>query len=338
MFSSGGNVRIDVGRELVAHVTGIHRCGSSWSCPLCAPVIRRRRAEEIDGAVSRHLAAGGGVELLTQTARHRLEDALVDRLSVLTSSLGLTFDGSGWKRRRDRLSYLGSIKAVEITYGTANGWHPHSHSLLFFARPLSDEERADLSRWIFGRWSKVLTTKLLGSINEKNGVDLRPVGAAGIGDYLNKTDGGWSAGYEIARGDLKSWSPVQLLREAVTTGDVELVALWREYESATFGRASIRWSRGLRALLCGVEEEATDLELAASEGLDLALLRAFVPRETWDAAVRIGEAGRILTKVEQAAAVLLWMGDRLGYDPEPLDIPTPAALIEGIKLWPVNGR
>lgn len=321
MYSKGCDVRVDVGRQLVAHVSGVHRCGSPWACPLCAPTIRRRRAEEIDGAIERWIEGGGGVEMLTQTARHHLDDPLADRLGVMATALGLVLKGSGWQRRRDRLGYAGSIKSVEVTHNLRNGWHPHAHSLLLFARPLTTTERADLCAWITGRWSEALTKRGLGSLHAHHGVDLRQVGHAGVGEYLTKVDGGWSAGYEIARGDLKSSSPVQILREAAATGDTQPMRLWQEYEEATFGRASIRWSRGLRGLLCGMEEAATDEELAASEGLDLALLRALVPAEVWSDVITRGVAGQLLTEIEQAAAVLLWLGDRLGFDPDPLEVP-----------------
>jgi hypothetical protein len=320
MFAAAGAVQVDVGRALTALVSGVHRCGSPWACPLCAPTIRQRRALEIDGAVERWLSAGGGCEFLTHTLSHHLGDTLESRMASVAHALRLTLNGSGWRRRSERLGYVGSIKSVEITYGR-NGWHPHSHSLLFTGRPLTAEERLDLFDWIYGRWSRIAVTRGLGEISRAHGVDLRPVGGGAVGEYLTKVDGGWSVGLEIARSDLKAWSPVQLLREACETGDVEVVDLWREFEHATFGRRAIGWSKGLRDLLCGTEAESSDQELAASEGLDLALLRALVPSEVWNKAHRAGQVGQVLSEIEHIAAVLLWLSDQLGHGVEPLDLP-----------------
>ncbi|MFD5907054.1 replication protein, partial [Streptomyces microflavus] len=57
-------------------VLGLMRCGRIWLCPVCAAVIRHRRAEEITQAVVTWLQQGGTAYLVTFTARHAYKDAL----------------------------------------------------------------------------------------------------------------------------------------------------------------------------------------------------------------------------------------------------------------------
>jgi hypothetical protein len=116
---------------------------------------------------------------------------------------------------------------------------------------------------------------------------------------------------------VKRNSPIQHLREFVTTGDVAAVRRWQEYEQATFGKRALRWSPGLRARLLGQEDDVADAELAASEGLDLTLMRAVVPRTVWDRAVRAGTATELLSELEHVAALIL----ALTPNPQPLEVP-----------------
>lgn len=322
---AGHVVQVDVGRLLTAHVTNVARCGSPWACAVCAPVVRQRRAEEIDAALHRHLDGGGGALFVTLTLRHHRGDTLASRLDVIARSLHHVLSGEPWKRRRDALGYVGTIKAVEVTWGEANGWHPHSHSLLLTERPVTEMERADLEQWMHGRWSAVAERRGLGTVTRAHGVDVRQVKTAGtLSEYLTVIESAWSPGLELARSDLKRWTPFDLLREVLATGEARPVALWLEYERASFGKRAVVWSPGLRQLLCGVEVEATDEELASSEGIDLGLIRALVPGSVWNQTVRDATTGELLTDIERAAGCLLFIADTLGHYVRPLELDTKA--------------
>lgn len=314
---------LDVGRELITHVSGIGRCGSPWSCPTCAPVIRERRAQEIDQALSRHLATGGGIEFVSLTVRHDRWDTFVSGLDVVSRALRLCLHGRPWDKRAAALGYWGAIRAVDVTWGATNGWHPHLHAVLIFERPLTDLERADLRRWLHGRWSGVCEARGLGTVSWRHGVDVQAVRTAGaLSEYLTKVDGGWSAGLELSRSDLKKspgrFTPMQLLGEFATTGETRMRALWLEYERATRGKRAIVWSPGLRKRLLGIEVEASDEELAASEGLGVALLRYAVPAPEWGQLVRAGNHVLVLDEFERFAGVLLVTAEVLGHEVEPV--------------------
>jgi len=329
LFGRGSTVSVEVGRLLTAHVSNVFRCGSSWSCPLCAPVVRQRRAEEIDAGLRLHMGWGGGVLFLTLTLRHRKRDTLASRLDVVAQCMNLVLKGSAWERRKLALGYVGNIKAVEVTWGEANGWHAHAHVLLLFDAPVSEIARRDLETWVFNRWHRIAENRVLGTVTREHGVDLRQVTSAGeLGDYLTTIDSSWSPGLELARNDIKRWSPFDLLTSLMETGESRWRTLWLEYEAATFGKRSVKWSPGLRARLTGIETEASDEQLAASEGIDLTLFRALIPTGQWNATVNNGTTGELLTDIERAAAVLLLIADVLGHDVPPLDAPQPEVSAE----------
>jgi hypothetical protein len=320
--SSDHPVTIDVGAALVAHVSQINRCGSGWSCPVCAPVVRQRRAVDIDQALNAWLEAGHGALFITLTCSHQSNDELEPRLRAMTEALRDLLQGSAWARYKKRLGYRGSIRAVEVTWGNANGWHPHNHAVLVLDQPATEEQRQALWRWLHDRWSSILVGKGLGSITEAYGVDVRDVSPGVLGEYLAKVEGGWTAGLELARGDIKSsrqgLTPFQLLHEVAATGDAEMRALWHEYEDATFGKRWLRWSPGLRTLLLGDEVEKSDEELAASEGLDVALVRWLVEAGEFGRHGRRGTTGLLLDEVEVAAGIVIGLGVMLGHELRPL--------------------
>ena len=94
-------------------------------------------------------------------------------------------------------------------------------------------------------------------------------GIAGLAAYVTKVQSS-GLGNEIARADLKggrksSRTPMQILADFGTWGEVTDLDLWHEYEKATQGRSAVRWSRGLRRLLLPDVVEQTDEEVAAEE-------------------------------------------------------------------------
>lgn len=309
------SVVVEVGAGGVAHVSGIQRCGSPWSCPVCAPVVREGRAREIETAIANHEAAGGGCLLVTLTLRHHRGDDLLPRLSAVAEGLGLCLKGAAWERRKKWLGYVGLVRSVEITWAEVNGWHAHVHAVLFVGRPVGDAEAGDLRAWLYGRWGGIAVERGFGTISEANGVDVRPLRAgtsAEMAGYLAKVEGGWDVGHEVARGDVKTGRgkglvPVQLLDRFMGTGEALYRALWLEYERATFGKRAIVWSPGLRAALVD-GPELTDSELAAAEGMDgAAVYRVEIPAAQWWAAECDGSAGDLLTAIEDAAFVSMLM-------------------------------
>ncbi len=283
----GGNVRARK-KEDVVHYSGLQSCGSIWACPVCSAKIRNGRAEEISAAAAAWDEAGNTVVMLTLTFPHDLGMRLAPLLVLLADGFRAVISGRPWLRVRDQLSIEGSIRSVEVTHGVA-GWHPHAHVLLFARGELRAEGLAELGLYVRGRWARWITGQGYRLPHETHGADLmicRSAEEAGL--YMAKTQDGRSTGNEMARGDMKqgregSRTPFEILDDFRWTGDVEDLALWHEYETATKGHQCITWSKGLREIT-GVAE-VTDEQLAEEEvgGEDVAV----IPAEVWAGIVKI---------------------------------------------------
>lgn len=307
--------------QLVAHVSNVMRCASPWVCPVCTPVIREERAAEIDEALTRHLAAGGGGLFATFTVRHHLGDGLGERLDSVLDALHWVLKGAAWRKRAERFGYLGLIRAVEVTWSPVNGWHPHVHAALLFARPLTADEQADVSDLLFTRWAARCRQLGFGELHGTHGVDTRALTRAGIGRYVQKVEGpSWSVGRELARGDRKPAGPFAVLQAFVTTGETRWHALWMEYERATFGRRAIQWSPGLRAKLAA--PELSDADVVTVEAASVPVWRYVRWWAEWNAVVRAGEVGDLLSEIEHVCGALKFLG-RMGGHGEPLPVDDP---------------
>lgn len=323
-------------------VLGLMRCGRIWLCPVCAATIRHKRAAEITEGVVEWIKRGGTAYLVTFTARHGHTDRLADLVNALqgTRKTATTprrpgayqrlITGGQWAGRRasdgrghadrdgirDRIGYVGMIRATEVTVGQANGWHPHIHAIVLVGGR-TEGERADkrvvgvfeLSSSALTEWQdqwRAVWTRTLRQINpdytpdRRHGVDFKQLhterDAKDLGEYIAKTQDGKSPALELARADLKAgragnMAPFELLGrigdltggmpedDAPGHGDLAwCLARWHEYEPAVRGRRAIEWTRYLRQLLGieGGDTEADDLDLLLDADADGGELRAGV--------------------------------------------------------------
>ncbi|MEW2267998.1 hypothetical protein ACGF5T_35955 [Streptomyces sp. NPDC047853] len=323
-------------------VLGLMRCGRIWLCPVCAATIRHGRAEEITRAVVEWIKLGGTAYLVTFTARHGHTDRLADLMDALQGTRKTAdsprrpgayqrlITGGTWAGRRatdgdrhqdregirDRIGYVGMIRATEVTVGQINGWHPHIHAIVLVGGR-TEGERADkrvvdtfapspaaLLEWE-GHWRAVWTAALR-KVNpqftpdDRHGVDFRRLeterDANDLAEYIAKTQDGKAPALELARADLKTAAggnvtPFELLGrigdltggmtedDAAGVGSLEWnLARWHEYERATKGRRAIEWTRYLRQMLGidGGDTEADDLDLLLGADAEDGELRAGV--------------------------------------------------------------
>jgi len=267
-------------------------------------VVRERRAQEVDLALSSHLGTGGGGLFVTLTTRHGRTDRLEPRLALMSGALNAALKGRTWDTFKVRLGYIGAVRVVEVTWGV-NGWHPHCHAVFVLEGVPGFDDVEDLHSWLFPRWDGVCLARGFGSLDPVHGVDVRGVRSGDeLGDYLSKVEGGWTAGLELARGDVKrggpGLSPFVVLQDAAR-GDGPSQGRWLEYEAATFGKRFLRWSPGLRARLLPEVPEVTDEEAAAAEGAGVVLFSCVFRGEVWDLWVREGSTGVLLAELERAA-------------------------------------
>ncbi|MFJ9635027.1 hypothetical protein ACIRU8_45780 [Streptomyces sp. NPDC101175] len=243
-------------------VLGLMRCGRIWLCPVCAASIRHQRAEEITTAVVEWLRQGGTAYLVTFTARHAQRDQLADLMDALQGTRKTPDEprrpgayqrlitGGTWAGRkstdghraadregiRDRIGYIGMIRATEVTVGQANGWHPHIHAIVLVGGRTTGEKRdkkitgafrpgeTALAEWE-AHW-RATWTRTLKTINPAfkptddcdradcpcggvgHGVDFKRLhterDANDLAEYIAKTQDGKAPALELARADLKT--------------------------------------------------------------------------------------------------------------------------------------
>jgi hypothetical protein len=327
MTPMAAKVPVGIAPGYIAHGGGVQRCGSVWVCPACAPVVREKRAGEIDQAVRAWLDAGGGAAFVTLTVPHHQGDALAKLLCVVMDAYNHVGKSRDLIAFKNRTKFAGQIRAIEVTHGQ-NGWHPHLHALYLFERPLSADDCKLLEWYLFEAWANRVEAKGLGRPSREHGVDARPVtNAAEMAGYLTKVQGGWGAGLELARLDVKKGrsghrSPWQLWREFMAEQDPEEAArwlkLWNEYEVATKSRRAIQWTPGLRKRLCA-EPDRLDSELAAEEA-DTVEVTVLTDHKVWGEIIRAGTLGRYYADLEQAWALLCALRCWAGVEPMVIDL------------------
>jgi hypothetical protein len=245
------------------HYGGLQVCGSVWTCPVCAGRVAERRRVELEAAIAAHRYAGGSVLLVTWTVRHGAGDDLADVLGRFLAGLSDVTRDRAYKRLKLGYGIVGSIKALEVTWGAGAGWHPHCHSLLFVEGvELDGQAVADLEAALLGAWRQAAGRHGL----SMNGRGLRVQATAGaVGDYVAKFGRDparrpWGAEDEVARAHVKRgraaaaagvrFSPFGLLDEFMGTGDLGGAGAvrFREYAAAFKGRRQLRWSPKLRSM------------------------------------------------------------------------------------------
>jgi hypothetical protein len=301
---------VALGPDGSAHFRGLVTCGSVTACPVCAAKVRQARAEEIDRALGRHLAAGGGgAVFVTLTMPHDAGMPLERVWNTISGAWAALVAGRHRKALREQFGVVGYVRAVEVTHGRA-GWHPHLHVLLLTEAPLDLDELRVLHRFLRERWGRRVVAVGFREPALHRGVRVLPVSSAdGVGGYLTKLaeDEGPSRtpGLELARPDLKdgrTWgsrAPFRILADHERAGRPEDWRLFEEWLHVAKGRRTLEWSRGLRARLLLDEQERTDEELA--EESDQAEEIAVLEPEVWTEIVRCGLNVAVLAAVEAQA-------------------------------------
>lgn len=213
-------------RKGEANFTGLQRCDSVHACPMCAPVIRRERAAEMDKAATAWLAAGHGLAFVTLTLSHKATDPLTDTLSDLRKGWSQVLRSAAWTRLRKSKEVAGAICALDYTHGDANGWHPHLHVLVFLWAPLSDDRRKAFRKVIVKPWESA-AEKNGHQVGEHHGVRVVRVRAqdgkqagASLGWYIAKVStldaiGSEAARLDSKRGKAKRRTPFQILADGL---------------------------------------------------------------------------------------------------------------------------
>jgi len=280
-----------------AHYKHLFVCGSVWMCPLCAAKISERRRVELSQALEN---SDFSFALVSLTLQHSGGDKLKDSLEVLLHARHRLKNGREWKDFCCKFGIVGTISALESTYGV-NGHHPHSHNLLVSRVPL---DAAAVHAFIFPRWLAGLLEHGKLATSER-GVHVRTA-KSDVADYVAKwgheprnlkRPNGWTIEHELtksvskmSRGD-QGFTPLDLL-QAFNAGDDRAGEVWQEYAVTFKGRHQLQWSRGLRELL-GLGRIESDVEIAARAD-EPAVLLAALTRAQWNVILGNDARGEVL--------------------------------------------
>ena len=279
------------------YYAGLMACGSVWVCPVCASKIQQVRAEELRQAIAAGASQGLSVAMLTLTVPHTRHDDLAELLQGFTGALGAVLGGRKWKELRSDFGIAGYVRALEVTWGEATGWHPHAHVLLFLD---AAADLAELADRLFPSWETAVRNRGLGQV-VRAAFTLQD--ATHANRYITKLgrELEWGPAEELVRGHTKSagatrYSPFELLGEYTYEGSPRFGALFREYAQVFHGRRQLQWSQGLKQQLLGTEGR-TDEEIADSLGELDAVLATLTP-EDWLLVRRAGQRGALLLVAE----------------------------------------
>lgn len=280
------------------------RCGSGWTCPVCAAQITEHEREDIARGMDAHTAAGGIAVMVTITHSHDRGDCLAQQLELQRQALAKVAEHRRFKRLMGAFERLQNIRVTEITWGREHGWHPHIHDLLFLQRELSPVELLRLRRVLFVLWRKACEEVGLPLPSYRHGVDVKR--AWSPAEYLAKwgRESEWGSSREMSKAHIKRgkpgrYTPFDFLR-ATDLPREQARALWREFAVATFGRRRVRWGNGLRAALgLGRELSGEEIVQRSEEEHDLT---ALIGTEDWRAVLRAHARARVLEAAEVGGA------------------------------------
>lgn len=269
-----GSKSVRIGRNSEGEVSFMDAavCGSVWLCPVCFPRIARQRQMEMRHALKKNRENGGAALMLTTTFSHKRHDVLAELLTKFSKGLSDMKGCRRYKNIKNAIGYIGSIRAMEFTHSNNNGWHPHTHEVIFLKEPITVEQAEDLRKDVFDLWREYALKHGLGEPNEEHGIDVKysvdpERNDDLIADYLAGLD------YELTHlhtkeskqtGEYGGRSPWDILKAiAASKGKNERdIFLWKQFANAVHGRRQLFWSPGLKELF-GVKE-FSDQEAAES--------------------------------------------------------------------------
>lgn len=248
------------------HYKGLATCGSVHTCPLCASKIQERRRQEVAAAVAHMDAKGKGSRMASFTFPHRVDQPLALLLELQRQAIKVMRGSRQYMQLMAKIASAGRIRALEVTHGQ-NGWHPHTHELLFCDPNVPPEWLKWQLVWMWLKACRKVGLFVEGRDNEEDfvrySVDVQS-GDEAVGEYLAKLDDQrtWDISHELTKASSKQGRragthPFKLAAQVHTS------ALFLEYVEAMKGSRQLVWSRGLKAEV-GIDEKS-DEEIAAEE-------------------------------------------------------------------------
>jgi hypothetical protein len=257
-----------------ARFGNLSTCGSVWHCPVCSARITEARRQELQTAISTWAKQGGEIYLMSLTFPHLDHQFLKDNLKLFSTALTKFKNSKGYKKIMKSIGAAGSVRALEVTHGE-NGWHPHTHDLVFASKgQMAKLEELQMV------WIETLVKTGIADRSQLNDM-LKAAFDVRNGDYAAEyvakfgheateaskalTDNRWGASHELTKAYAKvgkrfgGRTPFTLLADYIK-GDKESGELFIEFGLHFKGKRQLFWSPKLRKMLA-LTQEKTDLEI-----------------------------------------------------------------------------
>lgn len=227
-------------------------CSRVWQCPICAYTVSEIKRERLTRVLSR---SGCLPVMVTLTVRHHAYTDLKLMLDALIKAYHAVTSGRAYVALAKKFGIAGYIRALEITWGASNGWHPHLHIIFMLNLGqvvLSDEQIDELRAWFVERWLSSLA-KFGFDGDELHAVDVK-AGDFYVKEYIAKFGrlprdaDSWTLEKELLRGHYKTahgddrFTPFALLDDYLFNGNDHSGFLFREYSRAFKGRKQLQAS------------------------------------------------------------------------------------------------
>lgn len=294
------------------HYHGLAVCASVWTCPICASKITEKKSQIVKSLINKHKLAGGDVLLLTFTTPHTRKDKLSDLLYAFKKAEEGFSITKPVKTIKKNIGFIAPIKSLEITFGHANGWHPHSHQLWFVD---SGVDINDLKKSLFPHYQRYCIKKGLESPSFKHGLDI--VGGLNAAGYITKMGWKaalddedaksvrkhWSAASEVTKGHTKSargdnFAPFDLLEVYLDKKADWAKSRFIEYAQATIRTHYISRFKPLKDLYPDAEEDVTEEEAARGND-DPSYFLGYLEYDEWRKILHHEQRSSILTIAEE---------------------------------------
>lgn len=265
--------------------SGLQTCGSPWNCTVCSAKISERRKNEVVSALEQHLVSGGITYFVTFTFSHSRNHSLSELREKQKQAFKFLRSSRGYQKYKKSVGYSGLIRALEVTWGQSNGWHPHTHEIIFGDVKTSFQS---IKRLLFPEWVKACKKAGLPAPSFRRGIDVR--GGDKAGNYINKY------GQELTKGHMKKahgdrFSPFDLLRSYFYEDNEIHGKKFVEFSESMQGSRQLYWTNGLKDKF-SINDKSD--ELLASEAQEYSFLMGNIPLDHWKAVVKYRARSSIL--------------------------------------------
>lgn len=213
---TSGRAEFEIGGAGGARRVQTFRCGSNWTCEVCARANVARYRSWIRAALIPALETQGkSASLVTLTLSHHYGENWGEVTRRLLAAYGL------WDKRMaksyKKAGYVGKVKSFEVTVG-ANGLHPHFHLLVTHDKDTDVEQLEEAMR---AAWEKAVTEE--GGRCTAHGFDFK---ANCINDYVAKMESAHELSSQNTKQGRKKGRTLSQLLDATYRGDETAAHEW----------------------------------------------------------------------------------------------------------------